>query len=616
MTGSRKKPWRFLKINKGHISVGFDGSSGGMVSIRGRFALVLIAFLYLFFGLSGISAAEKKAYTLHVSSFQTEAEAARAVSAFKARGLESFSRYESAGSKGRWYRVFVGMVGTMKDARELGHRLQQEGAIDYYQIVALGTTSSKPVGPSQRRALAPPAGGPPSSGFRDIVYGRYVASFQYKHLAQQEAEGLTQAGWPASVKEEKVLGSLWYRVYLLPPAGTDWSGAPIAPAGAGTARRIPGFEIVGDMGESPVEEELRPPDRPNENPSICPGYTKREARLTLIRRINASVPARTYLAGLRELTYRGPKSYLDYTRTAIEMAEELAPVEGNHTRLLWGILPYSRTEYAQAIEYLESYEKIAPLSQAIERSRPDFETISGHKIMIIVSEFKKFNKEEDPVGAARRLKERFPDLCIFTIYVDADAEGIIMAHDIARVSGCGKAYDGCQALADGAYFSQMIRDIFGTPASGGRMAARSTTCPDEDGDGVCDAQDKCPGTPRGALVDHRGCWTAAFGPFFDFDKYNVKKQYLPGLRWAAEILKDEPAIVVELAGHTDWIGTDAYNMKLGMRRSLSVKRVLVSMGVPASRLKVKSYGESRPAASNATPSGRARNRRVEIHVIK
>lgn len=610
MMKSRQKPWRFLKTNNQKSLARFYG-----LFAPGRLTpgfVVFLLFIVLTLAPHSTLAAGKAAYTLHVSSFQTEAEASRAVASFKARGLESFSRYEAAGSKGMWHRVFVGMVGTIKDARELAQRLQQEGVIDYYQIVALNQTSSKPVGPSQRRALAPPSGGPPSSAFREIIYGRYVASFQYKHLAQAEAEGLTQAGWPASVKEEKVEGSMWYRVYLLPPAGRDWSGTPLAPAGAGATRRIPGFEIIGDMSESPVPEELRPPDRPNENPSICPGYTKREARLALIRRINAAVPARTYLAGLRELTYRGPKTYLDYSRYALEVAEDYEKMEGNHTRLLWGILPYSRSEYAEAIEYLESYEKIAPLSQALEKSHPDFETISGHKILIIVSEFKKFNKDEDPVGAARRLKERFPDLCIFTIYVDADAEGIIMAHDIAAASGCGKAYDGCQALADGAYFRQMIHDIFGTPAG----SATAATCPDEDGDGVCDDQDKCPGTPRGALVDHRGCWTAAFGPFFDFDKYNVKKEYLPGLRWAAEILINEPDMVVELAGHTDWIGTDEYNMKLGMRRSLSVKQVLVSMGVPANRLKVKSYGESRPAASNATPSGRAHNRRVEIHIIK
>lgn len=139
---------------------------------------------------------------------------------------------------------------------------------------------------------------------------------------------------------------------------------------------------------------------------------------------------------------------------------------------------------------------------------------------------------------------------------------------------------------------------------------------DSDGDGVPDDQDLCPNTPYGAPVDERGCWVVAYATFFDFDKSVVKSKYLPYIHEAASVLNNYPELVVEIQGHTDWVGTEEYNLKLGMRRAEAVKRVLVSRGVRADRLITTSLGESHPIATNATSSGRARNRRVEIHVAQ
>lgn len=80
-------------------------------------------------------------------------------------------------------------------------------------------------------------------------------------------------------------------------------------------------------------------------------------------------------------------------------------------------------------------------------------------------------------------------------------------------------------------------------------------------------------------------------------------------------LKGEPDIRVEVAGHTDGVGSDAYNQKLSERRAQAVVDYLVSIGVDPKRLKAVGYGKKQPVASNDTEEGRAKNRRVELQVF-
>jgi OOP family OmpA-OmpF porin len=73
------------------------------------------------------------------------------------------------------------------------------------------------------------------------------------------------------------------------------------------------------------------------------------------------------------------------------------------------------------------------------------------------------------------------------------------------------------------------------------------------------------------------------------------------------------AVIAE--GHTDSIGSDAYNQKLSEQRAESVRRYLVNGGIEAGRISTEGFGESRPVASNQTADGRAQNRRVELRVL-
>jgi OOP family OmpA-OmpF porin len=103
------------------------------------------------------------------------------------------------------------------------------------------------------------------------------------------------------------------------------------------------------------------------------------------------------------------------------------------------------------------------------------------------------------------------------------------------------------------------------------------------------------------------------GVNFDFDKSNVRPDAAVILDEAVVALGSSSAPVM-VEGHTDWVGSDAYNQGLSERRAESVRRYLSEHGVDESRLSTAGYGESRPIASNETREGRALNRRVELLV--
>lgn len=109
--------------------------------------------------------------------------------------------------------------------------------------------------------------------------------------------------------------------------------------------------------------------------------------------------------------------------------------------------------------------------------------------------------------------------------------------------------------------------------------------------------------------------TFAADAFFDFDKAVLKPEGKAKLDDLVSKVKGINLEVIIAVGHTDSVGSDAYNQKLSVKRSEAVKAYLVSKGIEKNRVYTEGKGEKQPVADNKTSAGRAKNRRVEIEVV-
>ena len=158
---------------------------------------------------------------------------------------------------------------------------------------------------------------------------------------------------------------------------------------------------------------------------------------------------------------------------------------------------------------------------------------------------------------------------------------------------------------------------------------------DEDGDGVFDRRDRCPDTPANTPVDHRGCplpqYPVSVKPaepaqsevitlsdagdvLFAFNQSELTPTAKSQLDSIMGKLEDADVVSIKVVGFTDSVGSDAYNQALSQRRASSVAEYLLSQGVAPNKITSEGKGESQPVADNETAEGRAKNRRVELHI--
>ena len=142
---------------------------------------------------------------------------------------------------------------------------------------------------------------------------------------------------------------------------------------------------------------------------------------------------------------------------------------------------------------------------------------------------------------------------------------------------------------------------------------------DSDGDGVLDEQDKCPGTQKDLKVDAEGCVISQnlsiYSVTFLTDSAELTPEAKTVLDGAATTLNTQSNISMEIAGHTDNIGSPAFNRVLSQQRADAVREYLISKGVGESRLTSAGYGDTQPVSSNDSDIGRAQNRRVEFRIV-
>lgn len=149
-------------------------------------------------------------------------------------------------------------------------------------------------------------------------------------------------------------------------------------------------------------------------------------------------------------------------------------------------------------------------------------------------------------------------------------------------------------------------------------------CPDKDSDGIPDPNDACPDVP--GLSINQGCPEIAKETvealrnalenveFFDNSSVLTDSSFNV-LDDVIEQLDAHPEYNLLVEGHTDDIGSEKFNLVLSEKRAVAVETYLISKGIDADRIIIRSYGESKPIASNQTPEGRAQNRRVEFRII-
>ena len=165
----------------------------------------------------------------------------------------------------------------------------------------------------------------------------------------------------------------------------------------------------------------------------------------------------------------------------------------------------------------------------------------------------------------------------------ASPTGKTIGHELYRTIGCPG------------------RDLLGkpcpVPAPPAQIAAASEPV------AVAPAPTPAPAPPQKLVLE---------GVNFDFDKATLRQEDIAAINRDVTSLDTWGNANIEVAGHTDSRGSDAYNMKLSQQRAEAVRNYLVSKGIAADRLSAKGYGESQPVAGNATDEDRFKNRRVEL----
>ena len=250
-----------------------------------------------------------------------------------------------------------------------------------------------------------------------------------------------------------------------------------------------------------------------------------------------------------------------------------------------------------------------PLGVGLNALEPALKAASGRNAVIILSDGQE-NAGEGSLKVASALAEKY-NVCFHTIsFADTVNGNQKLLDDITALKPCGVGASATQ-LADDTAMKKFVKAVFYDEA-----AAPADPCAlDDDGDGVGNCKDTCPGTAAGLAVDASGCpipMVVKLKVNFDFDKSDIKPQYHQELADFAAFMKQYPGVSVEIDGHTDAKGSDEYNKKLSQRRANSVREYLVKkLGMDGAKITAIGFGESKPVASNDTDAGRAENRRIE-----
>jgi OOP family OmpA-OmpF porin len=251
--------------------------------------------------------------------------------------------------------------------------------------------------------------------------------------------------------------------------------------------------------------------------------------------------------------------------------------------VVYGPTIHRRSDFANGLSMLECAGGLTPMSQGVDVGGETVKTGSDQLALILVSDFRNIDTRA-VTEVVDKLKANYSDrLCIHAIKVGgADTSDDLIAA-LTGVNGCGSSVN-ATSLASSASMTNYVTDALLEPAPAAVVRYEKNTL------------------SASALFDH--------------DKAVLKDDGKAALHDLDESINARGASVVDIdvIGHTDSDGAEEYNMGLSIRRAEAVRDYMVSEGIDPSIIDVSGEGESNPVASNATREGRARNRRVDIHV--
>ncbi|HRT71730.1 MAG TPA: OmpA family protein [Syntrophales bacterium] len=283
---------------------------------------------------------------------------------------------------------------------------------------------------------------------------------------------------------------------------------------------------------------------------------------------------------------------------------DVSPWSFQKTALYYGMTRYTKPALEEAIDKVGTRGD-SPLEVAIAAASDDLKSVKGRSALIIFSDGEDMTNA--PVQAARKMKSIYGDrLCIYTVLTGNSPVGRKLLENVAAEGKCGFFVTG-ESIASSEGMADFVEKVFLTRKPRAAAPAPVVAPPpapavEEEKAAKAPAEAATVKAPeRIALVIH-----------FDTGKAVVKSKYCSEIERAAEFLKKNPDATALIEGHTDSVGTEAFNMELSQRRAEAVANILVQKyGIDKSRIKTAWYGFKKPVADNKTADGRQKNRRVE-----
>lgn len=258
----------------------------------------------------------------------------------------------------------------------------------------------------------------------------------------------------------------------------------------------------------------------------------------------------------------------------------------------YAMAPYSKQAYTQAVDSLPTtrssggiVQQSTPLADGIDRLNQILSKLSGRTAVFIFTDgtYQRVEpKKLWPMDAARDVVQNH-DVCLYFISSAKPGKPQKLLEDMAALNACSRVIPFDAVYRNPVYGAGFLYVVDSTKEI---VTATETRI----------AGVKMPNV------------------HFEFGKYDVLPEYHEDLGKLSDFLQKNPKADVVMAGFTDSIGTEEYNLPLSQRRVESVANFLKQMGVSKDQMALLWYGKTNPIADNSTPEGRAKNRRVEIAV--